>query len=301
MIQMNLFPNFGIAEDERLYVIGNGFDIHHNIESKYSDFKKWVFKNLNSNLIRMMDIFFSNKRDFWYDIENALGDYTEEGITDYCEPVCSNDFKYDHPGQWQAGVEDSISTIFGNVMSEFRDAFIDWVKSINLNGIETDLFLPTTSKYLTFNYTETLEKCYNVPKSNVLHIHGCRLEDNCELVIGHNNFRDAKYPLGDEHLLLPYQNANSEVIDIMNGWFKDAKKIITSNRMFFTGLTNCRAVCVMGLSYNDIDMPYLMEVAINVADDCKWWLYYYDNDDKGRAEKAAKVLKLHDCKLVQFE
>ena len=26
MTQLNLFPNFGVPEQERLYVIGNGFD-----------------------------------------------------------------------------------------------------------------------------------------------------------------------------------------------------------------------------------------------------------------------------------
>ena len=34
MEQLDLFPDLGIKEDERLYVIGNGFDIHHMIDSK---------------------------------------------------------------------------------------------------------------------------------------------------------------------------------------------------------------------------------------------------------------------------
>ena len=27
---------------KHLYIIGNGFDIHHKIDSRYSDFKNWL-------------------------------------------------------------------------------------------------------------------------------------------------------------------------------------------------------------------------------------------------------------------
>ena len=109
MEQKTLFLDCGIPENERLYVIGNGFDIHHGIDSSYWHFKEWVRKNRKeSDLIRLMDTFFSNDREFWGDIENALGEYDEEEVTDFCEPNNPEDFKYDHPGQWQDGLEGSI-------------------------------------------------------------------------------------------------------------------------------------------------------------------------------------------------
>ena len=60
MEQLDLFPDLGIKEDERLYVIGNGFDIHHMIDSKYLDFKKWVQKNKDAHLVGMMDTFYTD-------------------------------------------------------------------------------------------------------------------------------------------------------------------------------------------------------------------------------------------------
>ena len=296
-----LFPDCGVRENERLYVIGNGFDIHHCIESKYWDFKNWLVKNNKTNLIGLMDTFFSNECEFWGDIENALGDYREDGITDYCEPDNPEDFKYDHPGQWQDGVEGGISWIFRGTMNQFRDAFDDWVNSISLSDVEADLYLPTTSKYLTFNYTETLEKFYHIPDDNVLHIHGSRLKPGDEFIIGHGNRRDSNEPYSDEEQLLPYQNANSEVIEIMNQWTKDPKSIINRNKPFFKSLQKCKAVSVMGLSYNDIDMPYLEEVATSVSADCKWWLYYHSDKDKEKAEVAAVKLGLKDFCFKRFE
>lgn len=302
MEQINLFPNIGIPESERLYVIGNGFDIHHGISSSFWDFKRWVQKNKKeSSLIGLMDTFFSNDRDFWGEIEEALGEYDEEAVTDFCEPDNPEDFKYDHPGQWQDGVEGSISWIFGQTMDEFRDAFDTWVRSIDISGVESDLFLPRTAKYLSFNYTETLEKAYGIPQDNVLHIHGSRLLSDCEFVIGHNNGRDKEEPLLNEEILLPYQNAYSEVIGIMNEWKKDSEYLIKKNEAFFHSLKTTKAVCVMGLSYSEIDKPYLNEIAKTVPQDCKWLLYYYTEDDRLRAELFAKEKALQDFTIMLFD
>lgn len=157
------------------------------------------------------------------------------------------------------------------------------------------MYIPQTAKYLTFNYTETLEQGYGVPKQNVLHIHGNRLNPNDEFVLGHGNHRDEETPLLDENILLPYQNAYCSVIRIMNEWKKSPKSLIEKNKAFFQSLNTCKGVCVMGLSYNGIDMPYLDEIVANVAPNCKWLLYYHSVEDRKKAEAFAK-----DKGLVDF-
>lgn len=169
--QLELFPNYGIKEEERLYVIGNGFDVHHYIKSKYSDFKNGVCKNENTNFADLMDTFFSNSRDFWNDIEKAFGEYDEKSITDFCKPENPEDFKYDHPGQWQAGIEDVIPYIFEDAMNNFRDAFCEWVKNIDITFAKADLQLPPRSKYLSFNYTETLAS-HRRKRPHLLQVYG---------------------------------------------------------------------------------------------------------------------------------
>ena len=301
MVDTELFPDFGIAEAERLYVIGNGFDIHHGIESRYSDFKEWLEKNKNKRLVRLMDEFFSNDREFWGDIEEALGEYDEESITEYCEPESSIDEKLDHPGRWQAQVEDSIPYIFGEAMNEFREAFDEWVRSIDISKSQVDLQMTLSSKYLSTNYTETLEMIYGVPVHNVLHVHGSRLDKDAEFVIGHGNSRDAIDPYGDDGQLLPYQNAYSSVIAIMNEWKKDCQSIIQRNEDFFYSLQYVKGVCIIGISYNGIDMPYLQAIANNVDSGCKWVLNYYSVRDKKNAQKVAAQLRLKDYSVVSFE
>lgn len=299
--KLELFSDFGIKDDEILYVIGNGFDVHHGIKSQYSDFKEWIEKNGNTRLVGLMDTFFSKECDFWADIESAFGNYSENEITDFCEPENPDDFKYDHPGQWQAGIEDSIPYIFGDVMNDFKDAFVEWVKSIDISGTEVDLKLPSSSKFLTFNYTETLENNYYIPEKNVLHIHGNRLIKGEELVIGHDNHRNTNDPYSDDEILYPYQNAYSEVIEIMNHWVKATDSIISQNRLFFQSLYNCKAVCIMGLSYSDIDKPYLKKISESVNPDCLWLLYYYSQKDIDKAKKTAKELRLENYRFKMFE
>lgn len=48
----------------------------------------------------------------------------------------------------------------------------DWLNSVDISKVIPDLMLDKNDKYLTFNYTETLEKIYNIPSQNILHIHG---------------------------------------------------------------------------------------------------------------------------------
>lgn len=301
MSDLALFPDCGIPEKDRLYIIGNGFDIHHGIKSQYSDFKEWIYKTRkDSYLVGLMDTFFSNDSEFWGDIEKALGEYDEVSITDFCEPDNPKDFKYDHPGQWQDGLEGSIPWVFGQTMDDFRNAFNEWVKSIDVNDIETDLYLPKEAKYLSFNYTETLEKAYYIPEENVLHIHGCRLLPNDEFVIGHGKHRDEEDPLLDEDILLPYQNAYSEVIRIMNEWRKKPEFFIKKNELFFQSINTCKAVCVMGFSYSDIDMPYLNEIASIVDSNCRWLLYYHQNEDKQKAEAFVSNKGLADYSIDFF-
>lgn len=255
----------------------------------------------DSHLVGLMDTFFSNDREFWGDIEKALGEYDEESITDFCEPENPDDFKYDHPTQWQAGVEDSIPYMFGQTMDEFRGAFDEWVRSIDINGIKAGLYIPKKAKYLTFNYTETLENAYGVPVKNVLHIHGSRINEGDELVIGHGESRNENEPFLNEDILLPYQNAYSEVIRTMNEWRKNPESIIKNNNVFFKSLVTCKGVCVMGLSYSEIDMPYLQAVANCVAPDCKWILKYFSGNDLKKAEIAAGVLGLKGYSINRFE
>ena len=51
MSNLTLFPEYNTQDDERLVIIGNGFDIAHGIKSQYKDFRNWVLKNGKDNIV----------------------------------------------------------------------------------------------------------------------------------------------------------------------------------------------------------------------------------------------------------
>ena len=140
--QLELFQDT-LSDNRILYIIGNGFDLAHGIKSGYWNFREWLVLN-KYNLVGMMDIFFSNQRDVWSGIEQALGEYDEESILDYCRP--DEEFDYDHSLSSSARVEDSPMAIFQPVLKEFRQAFRDWVNSIEISGVEKVYKLNTDSR-----------------------------------------------------------------------------------------------------------------------------------------------------------
>lgn len=294
-----VIPGLDSMKVKTLYVIGNGFDIAHGIESKYSDFKEWVEKNKNRRIVDMMDIFFSNERELWCDVETALGEYNEDTIIEYCKP--EEEFDYDHPTRSEAGIVDSPDSVFKPILDEFLDSFIDWVNSISLNEIEKlpKLGIDKDSTYLTFNYTETLEKIYEIPEDNVFHIHGSRLDSN-QYVMGHSNLKalDSSYEESDFYFM---NDTREKIISWMNELHKDTTSIIEHNNNFFDSLCGIEQVIVLGHSLYAVDIPYFEEIHKNVKKDALWIFSYYDNDDVKRITDFVSKIRINNFKLVDSD
>ena len=59
----SLFPSFTIENRKTLYIIGNGFDLHHGISSKYTDFQQWLLSNGYSSFEEQLEFIFQRTRD----------------------------------------------------------------------------------------------------------------------------------------------------------------------------------------------------------------------------------------------
>lgn len=288
-----LFPEIEEQNKQTLFIIGNGFDLANGIKSSYMDFHKWLKDNDYSHLISMMDRFFSNRRDVWSDIETALGEYNENYILDYCKP--NEDIDYDHPMRSVAAIEDSPDWLFQPILEDFINAFGDWVDSIDITTAERIRTLPTESIYLTFNYTETLERVYSIPKSNILHIHGCRLLDE-KYIIGHNNYRDPDDAYNDESEMLYIQNTWSKIIGWMNGLLKDTSAIISKNQNFFERLSDIKCVIVYGHSLNEVDMLYMEEIVRHIGIEKQWYISQYNAEDSKKVNTFIGKMGLKNAK-----
>mgnify|MGYP003290100785 FL=1 len=284
--QPPLFPDIQL-DNNTLFIIGNGFDLAHGIKSSYWNFREWLVLN-KYNLVGMMDIFFSNQRDVWSSIEQALGEYDEGSILDYCRP--DEEFDYEHSLSSSARVEDSPMAIFRPVLGEFRQAFRDWVNSIEISGIEKVYKLNTDSRYLSFNYTDTLETEYGIAQNKVTHIHGSRLNDE-EYIIGHNNNRNPSSVWDDDGLTFE-QQAYENIIVWMNEFTKQYNRNIANHSSFFDSLYDIKQIIVIGHSMSKVDWPYFREIIKNIGKEIPWIVYCHSIDDRNNTNLFKSVFEL---------
>lgn len=165
----------------RLFIIGNGFDLSHNLPTRYDP----DFKEIAESYERpydFWDLYQSREADIWADFENLLAhpDFNNlEEIFYGFEPDYLSDRESDR---------DSIITqvdIYGNLekalytFANKADAKVPFTKH---KSEFSDLF-SQGGLFLSFNYTHTLETVYGIPNNRVLHIHGEVGQNN--LIIGY--------------------------------------------------------------------------------------------------------------------
>jgi len=171
-----------------LYVLGNGFDICHGLDTSPERFLEILKTKEIYNETETAEIVFARYNVLWGDYESCLADIDLEEIAEeqMIAPDYLSDHEYDRDGgifnmeqyteslRW--AIQESLKTMVDNANSELVH------KRPMLRN-----FLNPNDAVLSFNYTSTLEQLYVIPESvQVCHIHGFR--DNGErLLLG---FRD---------------------------------------------------------------------------------------------------------------
>ncbi len=239
-----------ILETDILYIIGNGFDCAHDIKSKYSDFKQWCEDSKRDTML--FDILFSTKQEFWESIEKALGNYDEKEILEFCKPDV--DFDFDHSLSSSARIEDAPMTILQPAINDLKNYFNEWVNTIDITKAKPFLKIYKNARFLTFNYTETLEEVYDVPREQICHLHGNRLLKDNHYIFGHNKYQ--RYNGAYSELPIYEENAYISIIEYMNALRKPIEEIIKANQMFLDILTDIKLVYILGHSLSDIDKEY---------------------------------------------
>lgn len=309
----------------KLFVIGNGFDIGHSIRCKYSHFQEYLSAE-REDILEVMDRFYYTGEDseLWSDFETSLErdinyDSLSEIIGENSPNFGSDDFR---DGDWydaQIYIEQECDELLEMV----RSGFEEWITSLEISEVKKKYDLDRSALYITFNYTDVLEKIYNIPLSNILHIHNKVGE---ELIFGHgkslDDFNVEKALYGDENTLLSYDEdgniesnavghekfAENAVCAFYDKMRKPTDQILNNQINFFSSLSNVEEVVVLGHSYNDIDLPYFIKIAQSTNVNTKWTLSYFTDKDKIAAEKIMNSLgvktQLRDykhCNLLEIE
>ena len=274
-----LFRDLELYEDKTLYVIGNGFDLYHNIPSKYSHFYFWLKMKGYDSLISDMEVFFLPKQDteslLWMDFERALGEYN----TDNVFKRVTEGLDIDRDENTMRIAEKRTKKILDQITPLLKE----WVQQIELNNIPKLLPLSPKSKYLTFNYTLTLENVYKIPPCQIYHIHHCLTDD--ALIVGHNKWRNPDDVLDNNYSNYYEEESKRKIIELMNGLLKNTQTISQNAQCFFDGIKDFKRVVVLGHSLSDIDSVYFASIKRQVAKDAHWHFSKYSPADQEQIDK----------------
>lgn len=276
--------------NKKLYIIGNGFDLHHDLKTSYADFCLYVREN-DTELYEFLEWYVDielDKKGLWTDFENCLSTFSHgEFYNDYDHTEPSSDsFKLSDI----FGVEDELTEKSEIIIEKMRQSLYDWLNEVDYpdNGYKA-LLLDTDAKYLTFNHTATLNRLYFIPDENILHIHHSIATHGSDLIFGHGSIIEEK-PLLDEegngnYPSSSYWNAECASKMLLTSFYKDTQGIIKKNLKFFNNLGDIDEIIILGHSLNDIDLPYF-EYLNTIVHKADWIISYYNDYEPNKMRKA---------------
>lgn len=278
-----------------LYILGNGFDLHHNIKSAYKNFKEYL-ENCNITLFNKIESFndkniFSKKLgENWSDIENAL--YLNLNKQSFLEKI----------------------NITNDIITAFQQYFNEWIKDLDAkikNGYfkKTTNFLNINKKdfFITFNYTNTLNYLYGIDDFNkkdlsirIMHIHN-KVNASTDI---YNKTDQVNYIIfGNKQNASKLNVIPCDYIDYnySNRFSKDTKKCFSKYETYIKKLANkIKTIKVYGHSLNfeivnnDItnDGYYFQKIKESIPN-AHWIFYYYKKEGIEKINNAIEILNFN--------
>lgn len=291
---------------DRLYVIGNGFDLHHGLKSHYRDFKTYLQDKGTNDLIENLEKYFGGD-SLWSDFEETLANLDTEQIIDECSNYLVS---YSAEGWSEAYHHDyqyEVQKRIDLITEELKKNFTEWIFQLKMppDSADKKIELKVESLFINFNYTETLEKLYNVSSKNILYIHNKAVNNNSTLILGHS--RDPKLNQTLEEL---YNDEDSDVrvregnriLDLyFEKTYKSTQKIIEDNKPFFDTTKEVKEIYVLGHSLSKVDITYFEELIKQIdTTTVKWKISIYSRKELVHHSEVMEKLGI-DIDLIEFD
>lgn len=272
-----------VSSPRKLYVIGNGFDLHHGLPCGYADFRAWLQVNRPDVHRELIRLYGESDSDLWRDFEKGLSCFD---LDNYPNDVKRADL---------VKLKDGLNEAFGG-----------WVKTIGAPGKEKAIEdIDKSAVFFTFNYTRTLEDFYGIDESRVVHLHG--VVDNGGFIYGHDrspndmddeDIESQRRDLGPDLFAdLVHMKMSREFADVFR---KPVSEVLEKHRRNFEALAGIEEMIVLGFSYSDIDRPYFERIIEVAGDEIKVTLGYYSFWDSNHALAFDDTLGFCNTTLVEF-
>lgn len=270
----------------KLYIIGNGFDLWHELRTGYEHFYAFAKEMLDA--LEKYYSFDVAREAWWCDFENSLGRfdwrsfYEAHDNTDVTAENFSRSEVY--------GLEDDLTEQVDRHVEAISESFRKWIEGVDISLAKKKLAFPEDAGFITFNYTSTLQSVYGISDEKVFHVHGraCKAD---VLIFGHGKTMDEDPELdenGDSNRTM-FSDAEGAAKYPFYALQKPVGEVIERNRSLFDSVRQVSEVIVVGHSLNTIDLPYFRKLAA-CAPNAQWLLCCYSVEDK-----VPHVEKLVNC------
>ena len=281
--------------DNVLYIIGNGFDLHHGVKSGYYSFSTWL-KHYNPDLYKHLSR--ACKVEFlWSEFERALGYLSRREFLEQGEVLLPTNWDPDNDQMADLFMAEDIARNSGaDFWEEVQLYFRKWVSLIKWyhRYDEQKIMLDTEARFITFNYTQFLETQYGISHEQILYIHGSSISKKYPPILGHDGSdhfeedfkklpkRLKSYYQGKRSYLPEVEMLTESAETFVSESEKPVKQIINQHKDFFEDLYDIEYVYILGHSMANVDLPYFKKVVEcnDYPEKMHWLVSYYNEKDR---------------------
>ena len=167
-------------------------------------------------------------RDDWGDLELALAKIDVDNIVTDLEHFMPSYGAEDWSDSGHHDFQYEVQRLVESLSTELKSQFESWIRRLRIPTPATARkrlrTIDPTAVFLTFNYTTTLQKLYDVPEPNILHIHGRAGLPGTALVLGHAWNPQERRSLNDRHDIAEIDTRLMEANRILDGYFSKTFK-----------------------------------------------------------------------------
>lgn len=278
----------------RLVIIGNGFDLHHNLSTSYHDFRDYLANGdvlgeikmpRNGDLLNILDSYFEFDCN-WSDFEKKLSSLNLQDLIDEeCVDIVLADDD-EHPMRNQAIIEDACLIKLDCLRNDLPKEINNWILSQSYN-VNKDLlvdFFDKQDTFISFNYSSTLEKLYGVNSSKIIYLHGKadKTLNGEQIVIGHGT-KNIDIPDYIPHTKTLNDIFASDVYEdnknIYEDLYKNPSKHISKLEPILKFIRNCSDVIILGHSLSNVDKEYFQFINNNLSAATEIKIFYYNEKE----------------------
>ncbi|PZR29214.1 MAG: hypothetical protein DI535_03820 [Citrobacter freundii] len=317
-----------------LYVIGNGFDIYHGLNTRYQIFALYLAEHHHEIYELLLQYYpLADLTDpdhtpadygLWWRFEAALADldYREvlEDNSDYAASPGTGEWRDSQWHEYQIQME----LIINKLTRDLIRAFVGFILSVDYKVAQTNppLKFDQHSHFLNFNYTETLQRFYGLQDDRITYIHDKAAQVDSPIVLGHGTdpekFREPeereREGLTEEQLEYWREKksdewdfstnaAKEEILGYYGRAFKNCERIVEEKEDFFSSLEDVEKVVVLGHSLSEVDIKYFQKLKAVVGENVQWQVSWYMDADKESHTQALLGLgvPLDRIELIRIE